>query len=96
MAQNNSNINTFKNLMIPIYANLEMFSYVKGPELWNISTATSLCEVSTRRIQMSNTNLSLPRQIIELQASNTYDGMEISPALSSRHWTKRRESERTS
>lgn len=55
-----------------------------------------MCEVSTSRILMSNTNLSLPRQRIELQASNIYDGMEISLALSSRHWTKWRGSERTS
>lgn len=55
-----------------------------------------LCEVSASRILMSNTNLSLPRQRIELQASNIYDGMEISLALSSRHWTKWRGSVRTS
>ena len=55
-----------------------------------------MCEVSANGIQMSNTNLSLPQQRIELQASNIYDGMEISLALSSRHWTKWRESERTS
>ena len=71
-------------------------SLCQGPDSWNSYTATSLCEVSASRILMSNTNLSLPRQIIELQASNIYDGMEISLALSSRHWIKWRGSERTS
>ena len=70
--------------------------FMSRPDSRNVKTATSLCEVNASRILMNNTNLSLPRQRIELQASNIYDGMEISLALSSRHWTKWRVAERTS
>jgi len=71
-----------------LYADdLQHLNCVKSPTcVWSV----------TLEYKTGNTNLSLLQQRTELQASSIFDGMEISQASSSRHWTKWRRSGRIS